>query len=94
MIPGTAIWLLAALALCSPGTVVTHQIRESIGAGYQVWIVEVGEEGVQRSASGPSNRPTAEAAERVLYLPDPAFSAANRLYFGSLFNRPPPAHLS
>jgi hypothetical protein len=94
VIQRTAIWILATLALCSPGTVVIHQIREPIGAGYEVRSVQIVTDGVRQTISRLSYRPPSDSSEISLYLLERPTTAAGRLYFGSLYNRPPPASLS
>jgi hypothetical protein len=97
VIQRTAIWLLATLALCSPGTVVTHQTREPLGACYEVWSIQIAADGVRQTISRLVYRPAARFSE-----PIPTFSdsdseistAASRIHFGSLYNRPPPTQLS
>jgi hypothetical protein len=94
VIQRTAIWILATLAFCSPGTVVTQQVREPIGAGYVVWSVQIGSSGVRQAISRLSYRPSADASEPIRLSWNAPPQAASRLYFGSLYNRPPPAPLS
>jgi hypothetical protein len=97
VIQRTAIWLLATLAFCSPGTVVTQQIREPIGAGYEVWSVQIQSDGVRQAISRLSYRPTANFSEPIQAISErdsEISTTASRLYFGSLYNRPPPAALS
>jgi hypothetical protein len=94
VIQRTAIWLLATLALCSPGTVVTHQTREPIGACYEVWSIQISSDGVRQTVSRLVYRPAANFSEPIQAFSEPDSTAASRLYFGSLYNRPPPAPLS
>jgi hypothetical protein len=97
VIQRTAIWLLATLALCSPGTVVTHQTREPIGACYEVWSIQIAADGVRQTTSRLVYRPGAsfsEPTQTFSELDSEISTAASRLYFGSLYNRPPPAQLS
>jgi hypothetical protein len=94
VIQRTAIWLLATLALCSPGTVVTHQTREPIGACYQVWSIQIASDGVRQTVSRLVYRPAANFSESIPAFSEPESATASRLYFGSLYNRPPPAPLS
>jgi hypothetical protein len=94
VIQRTAIWLLATLALCSPGTVVTHQTREPIGACYQVWSIQISSDGVRQTVSRLVYRPAANFSEPIQVFAGPDSTTASRLYFGSLYNRPPPAPLS
>jgi hypothetical protein len=94
VIQRTAIWLLATLAFCSPGTVVTQQTRVPIGAGYEVWSVQIASDGVRQVVSRLSYRPTANPAEPLQDFTELGFTSATQLYFGSLYNRPPPAFLS
>jgi len=94
VIQRTAIWLLATLALCSPGAVVTHQTREPIGACYEVWSIQIASDGVRQTISRILYRPAANFSEPIPTLPEPASTTAGRLYFGSIYNRPPPAPLS
>jgi hypothetical protein len=94
VIQRTAIWILATLAFCSPGTVVTQQTRVPIGAGYEVWSVQVASDGICQTVSRISYRPTANSTEPVLVFTEPDSTAATQFYFGSLYNRPPPASLS
>jgi hypothetical protein len=97
VIQRTAIWLLATLALCSPGTVVTHQTREPIGACYEVWSIQIASDGARQTISRIIYRPAANFSEPIYKIPEPDSensTAASRLYFGSLYNRPPPAPLS
>jgi hypothetical protein len=94
VIQRTAIWLLATLALCSPGTVVTHQTREPIGACYEVWSIQISSDGVRQTISRIFYRPAANFSEPSRAIPEPDSIAARRLHFGSLYNRPPPAQLS
>jgi hypothetical protein len=97
VIQKTAIWLLATLALCSPGTVVTNQTREPIGACYEVWSIQIASDGVRQTVSRLVYRPAANFSEPIQACSEPdseISTAASRLYFGSLYNRPPPALLS
>jgi len=94
VIQRTAIWILATLALCSPGTVVTQQTREPIGARYEVWSIQIASDGVRQTISRLSYRPAANASEPIPAFSGPDYVTASRLYFGSLYNRPPPASLS
>jgi hypothetical protein len=96
VIQRTAIWLLTTLALCSPGTVVTHQTREPIGACYEVWSIQIASDGVRQTISRIFYRP-ARFSEPIQAISEPdseVSTAARRLHFGSLYNRPPPAQLS
>jgi hypothetical protein len=94
VIQRTAIWLLATLALCSPGTVVTHQTREPIGACYEVWSIQIASDGVRQTVSRLIYRPAANFSEPIQAFSESDSTTASRLYFGSLYNRPPPALLS
>jgi hypothetical protein len=97
VIQRTAIWLLATLALCAPGTVVTHQTREPLGACYEVWSIQIAADGVRQTISRLVYRPAATVSEPIQPFPErdsEISTAASRLYFGSLYNRPPPAPLS
>jgi len=94
VIQRTAIWLLATLALCSPGAVVTHQTREPIGACYEVWSIQIASDGVRQTISRLFYRPAANFGEPIHAFSEPDSNTASRLYFGSLYNRPPPAPLS
>jgi hypothetical protein len=74
--------------------VVTHQTREPIGAGFEVRSVQIELDGVHQTISRLSYRPAANSSEPICdFLERPA-TTAGRLYFGSLYNRPPPAVLS
>ena len=94
VIQRTAIWILATLALCSPGTVVMHQTREPIGACYEVWSIQIASDGVRQTISRLFYRPTANFSEPSQAISEPDSTTASLLYFGSLYNRPPPARLS
>jgi len=93
MIQRTAIWILATLALCSPGTVVTQQTREPIGARYEVWSIQIASDSVRQTISRIIYRPTADAGESVGFIAELPARSVHRICFGSLYNRPPPASL-
>jgi len=94
VIQRTAIWLLATLALCTPAGVVFEQVRETNGAGCAVWSVQIRSRKLEQAASRKTLQGYAYSIERISASPDPETAATIRLYFGSLYNRPPPAVLS
>jgi len=94
VIQRTAIWILATFALWTPAGVVFEQIRETNGAGRAVWSVQIRSHEPERSASRKILRGWADSVERISVSPDPNNAITVRLYFGSLYNRPPPAVLS
>ena len=93
MIQRTAIWILATLALCSPGTVVTQQTREPIGAHYEVWSIQIASDGFRETISRIIYCPSSDIGESVGFIPEHFARSVRQIYFGSLYNRPPPATL-
>jgi hypothetical protein len=93
MIQKTAIWILATLALCSPGTVITRHIREPIGAFYEIRSIQIATDGVRQTISRIIYRPAANAGESVEISLECPTAASPWIFFGSLYNRPPPASL-
>ena len=90
MIQRTAIWILATLAFCSPGVAWFESATTSDGSGQIVQSFS----GSAKTAQSANlrNRPRqTENAELRYEVSDSVHSTVDRLYLGSLYNRPPPS---
>jgi len=94
VIQRTAIWILATLAMCSPGAAIAESATRPDGTSVLVWSLSAERELRQRRILRKPHRNRQLRQKRSFNLANLAISLASRLYFGSLYNRPPPAVVS